>query len=413
LFACGDGSDGTGQQSPGPYRGAHAHTLLFGATDNAEAVQVVPGTNRVLVVASKARKLVLLEVGAAALFELDSRALFENDPSESEMTNLAVAPDGTWAAVTRTLIDKTGDTVVDCRGELVLVDIQAGTAFGDVLAQVSVGPMPDAVSIAADGAYALVANERDVVWGKCDGVEGLEAPSLSVVDLRQGPAAASETLRVEMAGNLDREPESVAFGADSDLFAATLQDSHEVAVGRLSDLMAKSQPTDADLVVTALPTDSLGESAWPDGVAAGTDAAGTELFAIAGEANDTLTLLRGDGSVAALVELTSADVPAAFPRDGSWGTSWFTPDSVAAFAWGDARHVAVSLKAAGAVAVWDVSDPEQVGAPQLIKVGREELSDASTPSSISPEGIAAAPDGSFLVTANEGESSVSLILPEM
>jgi hypothetical protein len=216
-----------------------------------------------------------------------------------------------------------------------------------------------------------------------------------------------------MAGNLDREPESVAFGADSDLFFATLQDSHEVAVGRLSDLMVKSQPTDADLVVIALPTDSLGESAWPDGVAAGTDAAGTELFAIAGEANDTLTLLRDDGSLAALVELTSADVPAEFPRDGSWGTSWFTPDSVAAFAWDNAPHVAVSLKAAGAVAIWDVSDPEQVGAPQLIKVGREELSDASTPSSISPEGIAAAPDGSFLVTANEGESSVSLILPEM
>ncbi len=50
-----------------------------------------------------------------------------------------------------------------------------------------------------------------------------------------------------------------------------------------------------------------------------------------------------------------------------------------------------------------------LGLPHIVRVGRQEGSDATEPSSITPEGIAAK-DG-LILTANEGESSVSLIAP--
>ena len=414
LGACSDPLDGDGGGgAPPDYRGYLAHTFMLGQSDNAEVVKVIGGTRTAVVVASKGRKLVLVRVVDDQIQEARSRTLFDADTTESELTHVDVSSDGSWAVLTRTLIDKDAtDATVDCRGELVFVDVTDTVTFGDVLSQVPVGPMPDAVDIADDNQHVVSANERDVVWGKCDGLAGLEAASISIIDTSGGPAAATETARVIM-GDVDseREPESVIFSADNDLVVATLQDSHEVALLRLSALAGIVDPTSADVQIVALPQDSLGRDPWPDGVTRFVDAAGGEHFAIAGEANDTLIVVDGSGTVVANVDVRDSDIPADFPRDGSWGPL-FQPDSVSSFAWQGNSYLALSLKAAGAIGVWDTGDAMAPRFISAVKVGQDELARPGDASSIAPEGVSASSSFGFVLTANEGESSVSLVLPE-
>ena len=426
AWGCGASNQGTGGSGgaggPTVFMGYHASTLNLGATDNSEIIKVQPGTNTAFLVGSKTRKISRLTITGDTVAETTSAVLFANDATESELTHLALGPDALWAVVTRTLIQRDGaGAAIGCAGEAVFVDLAAAT-FGTVLAQVAVGPMPDAVALTPDAAYAVVANERDVVWGKCEGVVGLDPASVSIISLAGGPAAAVEARRIIMsdAAHGEREPESVAIAADGDVVAVTLQDSHELALFRLSDILNIVDPTAADTAILLLPANSTGAMPWPDGVAAVQDGAGASLFVIAGEAADTVIVVDGsDATAPTLVgqrELTPSDVPAAFPRDGSWGPL-FQPDSVTSFSYQGARFVAVTLKAAGAVSVLRVDDGGGLVASAIIKVGNTNELDSGTASVVAPEGVAARDGGlvgdeAFLVTANEGESSVSLIRPE-
>ncbi len=395
-----------------------AETLLLGAEDNAEAIRLVPASTMALLLSSKARKLTLLDTAGGKLSVLRERVLFENDPTESELTNLAVSPDGMWAVCTRTFIktDESG-AQTDCAGELVFVDAGDGASFGDVTHQVEVGPMPDAVAISDDGKWVASANERDGpdAWGKCE-VAG-EIPSVSIIAMGADGSAPVEAHRMAVvdAGTGPREPESLVFSSDNDLLVVSLQDSHEVLFVRISDLQgAGSEPTSTSVKATIvrLPDDAVGAGPWPDGVGRFQTMDGTELFVTAGEWNDTFTILNSNGGVVSNTAISPSDIPEALPRVLSEGSPRFSPDSVATFLYEGRPHVAFTLRHSGAVAVYDLSDPAAPAFASAVGVGKEETGQWDKEgSSVRPEGIAAAPDGEFLVTANEGESSVSLVLP--
>ncbi|MFT7621119.1 MAG: DNA-binding beta-propeller fold protein YncE, partial [Myxococcota bacterium] len=406
--ACGTDAEPTTTGSPASsYRGQLVDTLLMGPADNAEVVRVVPNTDRAVLVSSKARKLTLLQASETGLTSLREAVLLAGDPGESELTSIAISPDGTWAAVTRTILtfDEQG-AQTRCGGEVLLVDVTDGSAFGSVLATVSVGPMPDSVDIAPNGQVLAVGNERDGpdAWGKCD-VLGAEA-SISVVDVTGGPAAAVEIYRIRMidTDTGPREPESVCFGADSDLVAVTLQDSHELALFRVSALSAGGGATSADLQIVALPVNALGAGPWPDGVTRFADGTGRELFAIAGEWNDTFTLVDTQGTVVASVSLDPADLPDSLPRVLAAGSPRFSPDSIAAFVREGRSYLGFTLRHSGAVGVWDVTDPAKIHFAGAIAVGKNEQGGSDEDgSTIRPEGISASPDGSWIIVANEGE----------
>ncbi len=412
LLAAGCGDGASGSQNPATvYRPHHAQTMRFGTTDNAEVVKVLPNSRRAIVVASKARKVTLISVQEDSLSELESKTLFQQDTSESELTHIDFAPDGSWAVLTRTQLSKdAGGGTTGCAGSLVFIDAREGPSFGEVLREVPVGPMPDAVDVSPDGKWVVSANERDVVWGKCEGVDGLEGPSISVLDVSNGPEAAVEVHRLVMGENLEREPEQVVFAKDSDLIVATLQDSHEVLFVRRSVLVGTASASEAVGTVVALPKNAIGQDAWPDGLASVLDANGQEVFVVAGEANDTLTLLDATGTLLTTIEILAADIPADFPRDGSWGPL-FRPDSVTAYQYQGLSYVAATLKAAGAVGIWDVSDPKNPQRVVVEKIGAQEMAGAEEESSLGTEGISASPEHGFIITANEGESSVSLLVP--
>ena len=415
LGAC-DNSEGGGEgPAAGHFLAELVDTFLLGAADNAEVIKAVPGTDHALLISSKARKLTLLQVGGEEISVLREAALFENDATESELTHVAVSPDGAWAACTRTLIVVDGDGAqTDCGGELVFVDVSDTETFGEVLAQVPVGPMPDAAAVSPDGEWVAVANERDGpdAWGKC-AVVG-EVPSVSVVEVPGGDAAAAvERHRITMvdADTGPREPETVAFSGDGDLVVATLQDSHELLMFRISDLDGVADPTsELDAVkIVALPPDAAGAGPWPDGVERVALPGGGEVFAVAGEWNDTFMVVDPAGQVLANHPISPADLPAALPRVVDEGSPLFSPDSIAAFVVDGSPHVAITLRHAGAVVVYDLTDPAAPVYASAVAVGKNESGGQDEDgSSIRPEGIAAAADGAWIVTANEEESSVSL-----
>ncbi|MBN2797588.1 MAG: hypothetical protein JXX28_00415 [Deltaproteobacteria bacterium] len=413
LAACNGAKDTTDTSDPVGelWRGAHTHTLLMGQADNAEVIKVVPGQRRAILVSSKARKLTLLDVGASELSVVREAVLFADDPTESELTHVDIAPDGSWAAVTRTLIVKDGEGAqTDCGGEVVFVDASDSESFGAVLSSVEVGPMPDYLDISDDGAKVAVAAERDGpdAWGKCE-VPG-EVPSISVLDVSGGPASATEVTRVTMidGDTGPREPEAVVISPDGDLVVATLQDSNEVAMFSCAAVVGEATSDSVDIV--HLPTNALGAEAWPDGVTSFRDLDSSVFFVTAGEWNDTFQVLSFTGEVVSNTDISASDIPAGFPRVVSEGYPLFEPDSVSTFSFGGHSHVAMTLRQAGAVAVYDVSDATAPSYVTAIQVGADETGGQDEDGSvIRPEGIAAASDGSFIVVANEGESSVSLI----
>jgi DNA-binding beta-propeller fold protein YncE len=400
--ACETSPPKEGPPGPSLYRGFQAHALRFGAADNPESVRLVPGTTSALVVSSKSRKLSLVHRDGDTLVLGRTATLFAEDASEAELTNTDVEPGGRWAAITRTLIDQDDEGRISrCAGELVFVTLDDSSEFGAILKRLEVGPMPDSVKITDDGRWAIVANEQDVVWGKCEGLEDIAPPSVSVIDLAGGPGAAKEVHRLELGPG--QEPESVSVSSDSDLVVVTLQDSHQLLMFRISALAMEGA-----LKVLDAPKNATGADAWPDGVTRFTAKDGSELFAVAGEANDTVSLLDGEGRFLRTVAIDDAHVPSSLPRLGaeSWGPQ-FQPDSLTAFRRAEESYLAVSLKASGAVAILRVSVPEEAEVVSVVQLG---LAPGAEAEQVGSEGIAASEDGAIWV-ANEEEGSVSLVLP--
>jgi hypothetical protein len=165
------------------------------------------------------------------------------------------------------------------------------------------------------------------------------------------------------------------------------------------------------LTIIRLPNRSTGAEPWPDGVIAFTDAGGVGYFAVAGEYNDTITVLSLGGTVVAQIELQQSDFPSDLPRNlEDWSHAPFRPDSATAFQYAGHRSLAFSLKHAGAVGVWRVDDVNAIEMVSVVKVGDADEGTPTTESSIGTEGISANGRG-LIVTANEGESSISLVAP--
>lgn len=413
LVACSGSDDETPAEAG--WQGQHVTTLDFAADDNSEVIKLLPDGSRAVLIASKTRRVTLLAVTADGLTELRSANLFGDDGSESELTHIDFDSQGRFAAITRTKPISEGGVLTDCQGSLVFVDVSDSDAFGAVLAELAVGPMPDTVDISPDDRWVVTGDEKDHD-DKC-GIDG-PTPSVTLIELPSSdPTDARVRARIDMVTGPDeapREPEQIIFAADSDLVAATLQDSHEVMFFRLSELLTDA---DADVVeagsdtlaLTTLPQSTSGADAWPDGLAAYT-VGGETAFVVTGEYNDVIYVLGADGTVRSTDSITDAIVPSDFPR-GTVEQDYvrFRPDSVDTFEYAGRWYAAVSIKLAGAVGVWDITDPSDIYVASMVKVGFDDTRTESGASSLGTEGISAR--AGVIVTANEGESSASLVAP--
>ena len=213
---------------------------------NIESVRFVAGRNKpsFIAVASKSKTIRYLEVSDTAMDSYYYDYIGNYSQADYEFTNSAVLDEK------HTLITLTKPTVTDgkftaCAGELLIVenDMNADGGSQKVIS-VQVGPMPDSVAVTSDGKYAITADEQDSTdaWGKCPVNDG--KPGVSVIQLKDDSGNLLETpvvlKQIQFTKNeksQPREPEYIAIASDNNLVAVTLQDSHEIALFKISDVI--------------------------------------------------------------------------------------------------------------------------------------------------------------------------------
>ena len=384
-------------------------TQVYSETDNVESVRaIVDGTHvpSAIVVSSKARTVreIWLDgdkiVQAAAFHDAEGKA-------DDEFTNSAVLSEGVYL-LTKTILSREDDKIVDCSGELYVAHV------GEPVS-VSVGAMPDAVAITPDKRYAITADERDSeaeAWGKCPVAS--EMPSVTFVSLKDNIATSEVVKTVQFTQNAlgPREPEYVAVSSDNDTVAVTLQDSHEVAILKISEVMAASGSILDESVaqIVQLPANASGANPWPDGIAA-FEVEEKTYFIIAGEWNDTLIIIDAEGTVVSNTMVTEREVPTSFPCIEDNESPRYSPDSVTTFEIDGKVYAAATLRFAGAVIIYDVTNPQQPQFVHIEAVGESDTTGCSQDGSrVYPEGISSG--NGYIWTANEGENSVTVFKVE-
>ncbi|GAA4961582.1 hypothetical protein [Kineococcus glutinatus] len=328
-----------------------------------------------------------------------------------EPTSVAVTPDGRYAIA---VVDTTDGAFTTPSGHLSVIDLRTRS----IVRTLDLGGQPDSVAIAPDGRTAAVAveNQRDedvVVAGVEGGLPQAPGGFLAVVDLGGRPAAWTTT-RVDLTGlpgassPQDPEPEYVDVNRDG-IAAVTLQENNAVA---LVDLRRKRvvgsfsagtvHRTDADTAddgaiafddeITA-PREPDAVQWTPDGNLvtadegdlAPTGARGWTVFSPRGR------VLWTSGSSAERA-LAGAGLYADGRSDNRGAE--FEGAEVARF--GGTPHAFIGAERGDAVLVYDLDDERRPRLQQVLPTGDE------------PEGLLALPGRDLLVTADEGDGTISV-----
>jgi DNA-binding beta-propeller fold protein YncE len=154
----------------------------------------------------------------------------------ADLTGVAISPDGTFALVG--VKDNTPANLAafdEVPGKVIAISIPGLTVLGEV----TVGRGPDSVAIAPNGQFAAVANEDEEDE---ETVPGARPGSISIIDLRNGPANMTEIEQVAFppAGipffPADPQPETVTISPDSSTIFVTLQENNAISRIRVNQL---------------------------------------------------------------------------------------------------------------------------------------------------------------------------------
>ena len=427
TFVCGCG-DSSSSDEPSLVTGLTIkieQSITQQYSGNIESVRAVEGRDlpSAIAVASKSKVIRYLENDGTQLknfkddFVLKNTTYLTEDNDDNELTNSAVF-DMDTVLVTYTKLTKNGNKeVTDCGGNLLKV-VNANDAPG--VSAFDVGPMPDAVAVSPDKRYVLTADEHDNAFdGKCKLASYNPGISIFTVDSAKNINYVKRILFTKNSRGEAREPEYIAVSNNSDVVAVTLQDSYEVAIFKLSEVMAKDGQIldETGIKFVDIPANAEGVKAWPDGIVA-FDASHKNYFAMAGEGSDSIIIIDEDGNIISNTQITEKEVPPNYPcLKADWfpGTK-YSPDSITAFRLNNKDYVAATLRYAGAVIFYDVSDPAKPVFEMITRsgvgdvVGNGVCTEDNTSKNY-PEGISSAVvgDAAYIWVANEGDSSVSSI----
>lgn len=246
------------------------------------------------------------------------------------------------------------------------------------------GVQPEAIDIAPNGFYAVVANEGT-------GTNG----TISVINLQN---AASPTIVSQLPPDpniTDTQPEAVAISPDSTRAFVTLQENNAVAV------MDINQTTFAPTTsVRSLGTDPARNNVglYPDGIAAP-------------DRNHIITANEGiTGSRANTVSMFRVNDDRSLTLVGHVGIAAsgdFRPEMVDVGTVAGQLRAFVTLEGADAVAVFNVTT---TGTPALVLERLVDLNQSQNGQTAdAPEGIAIADGLDLIVTANQNSRNISVI----
>lgn len=428
-YACSDDNSNSGNAVEMGMSLSITSRITQQYSGNIESVRAVSGRENpsAVAVASKSHVIRYLEFSNGKLHNYKNDFVATtNLQDEDEFTNSAVFDENAVLVTQTRIIKDNSGKVTDCRGYLRSIEYRSeGHAISQNELLKSVGPMPDAVAITPDKQYAITADELDstATWGKCPVTASSPSVSILKLDNSKGKLNLSNVKKIQFSKNAEgqmREPEFVAVASDNDTVAVTLQDSHEVAIFSLSQILALPDTTldESTVAIYAMPQNARGDNPWPDGITS-FDIGGNHYFAMAGEANDSIIIINDKGETISNTEITEKEVPPSYPclKADDFATIKYSPDSITSFVLGTKTYVAATLRYAGAVIFYDVSTPESPKFELITRAGTGDVVNDGvckgyeSMTKVYPEGISSAPfgDAVYVWIANEGDDTVTAL----
>jgi DNA-binding beta-propeller fold protein YncE len=158
-----------------------------------------------------------------------TQEFFPTGSTSGDLTGLSISPDGKFVLVA--VVDLGESKTVkfnELPGKVVALSLPSLKPIG----QVTVGRGPDSIAIAPNGQYAAVANEDEENEKDLTNPKN-RAGSISIIDLRQGPARMTQVEVPIPPDNIpffpnDPQPETIRIAADNSFLVATLQENNAV-----------------------------------------------------------------------------------------------------------------------------------------------------------------------------------------
>jgi DNA-binding beta-propeller fold protein YncE len=396
LAGCGGGSNSTPNSAAPTFKSLSTFKVTG---DVAEIVSASPDGNTLIYTDSERRELGFLDASNAASLSQSGTLGVNGEP-----TSVAFTKDGRFALA-----------VVAGANELNVVNTQTRAS----VRRIALGGQPDSIAISPDGTFAAIAIENQ---RQNEDAPMPQAPAGYVVVVKlTGEPAAWTTKRVNLAGlpglrfPTDPEPEFVAINAQNQA-AVTLQENNAVAIINLqsgtvvrtwsagSVTHAADTKDDGKIAFTDTITNSRRE---PDGIA--WTPGGNLITANEGDYDLDLqdgqftggrgfTIFSPTGTVLFDVAdgLEQEAAKAGVYADGRSDNKGVEPEGVEVARISGRALAFIALERADAVAVYDISSENAPRFVQILKTGK------------SPEGVKFLPNRNLLVTANEGDGTVSV-----
>ena len=282
------------------------------------------------------------------------------------------------------------------RGELYLISTNDNKKYGPY----ELGYNPDAVDIAVDNKYVVVVNEFDYEDGVDGGCDNLGFPGVSIYDISGGLDNVSLVKDMKIThtganGNL-AEPEGVKIAPNGITVYMTLQESNEIG---WFDISNPPQVLENKIAFT-------NPEHEPDGIWVNGD--GT-LICTAGEYDGTIGVhtLDASGKPTSQKFIKMAnDLPSNWDWDDK--RKGIEPEEVVIVEAGDKAFALTTLQDAGAVVVYDITDPAN---PKYDSGAITEMTDYTTQtdgeSKGEPEGLAV--KNGYVLVSNTEDPSVALL----
>jgi len=368
-------------------------TVATAADANPEIIRMVPGSEDLAVfVASGTNQLFGINYTSSS-FAMEELATLSTGSATAEFTSIDVSP----------LIGGENYIAVcvaeaDCaRGSIKLVKLSDPTV---VVTVPDIGYNPDGCAFTKDGSYLIVACENDREDRACKPAD-VWGGSVTIIDLRDGIAAASLIQDYEVNHALDSEPEHCETSADGTV-VVSVQETSQILVFNANDA-----PLDAsEVTIVDLVADAGDNEAEPDGLYIYPSG---DYALISNERNGSFQILDLTSYTATAPHTILNDLPDGWQHDARVSTKQTEPEEAAVIEKDGHTYALMALQESHAVVAYDVTDPANIIFDSVAKAGIDPDSDMGMEkSTVGSEGLAVHPTNGVVFSANEREGSVTM-----
>jgi len=395
VVSCSDDDDDTISQGEVSFDISHVVSKMTNADSNPEIVRMVPGTDDQAVVICSAANTLLPITYTATDFTFGTAVNVDPGSSTSETTSIdiSIAIDGTnYIAVCV--------AEADCApGRVLLVSYPDMTT----VASVTIGYNPDGCAFTKDGSFLVVACEDDREDRACK-PDDRWGGSVAIIDLTDGVENASLAQLFMVDWAEDSEPEHAETAEDGTTIVS-VQETSQVIIFNVNDAPLEA----GEYTVVDLPDDDGGNPAEPDGMYITPDG----LYGvISNEKNGSFYMLDlATGEVLSKTTIEDDLTKPPYTFDERKATKRTEPEECSVVEWGGNLYAVFALQESHGVVVYDITDPVNPMFDSADVVGLDPENDMSDEGSeIGCEGLAAHPTNGVILTANERQGSVSMLV---